>query len=89
MMLLNIRNQVLDVVEIYQGSVSSAQVRIAEVLRPAVQRMAPALIVLHNHPSGDPLFAQEREARRYMRQAYAIHFEMNPDDALTGSHLHL
>lgn len=53
-MLLNIRNQVLDVVEIYQGSVSSAQVRIAEVLRPAVQRMAPALIVLHNHPSQDP-----------------------------------
>ncbi len=53
-MLLNIRNQVLDIVEVYQGSVSSAQVRIAEVLRPAVQRMAPALIVLHNHPSQDP-----------------------------------
>jgi DNA repair protein RadC len=53
-MLLNIRNQVLDIVEVYQGSVSSAQVRIAEVLRPAVQRMAPAIIVVHCHPSGDP-----------------------------------
>lgn len=39
--------------------------------------------------TGDPLFAQEREARRHMRQAYAIRFEMNPDDALASSHLHL
>lgn len=39
--------------------------------------------------TGDPLFDQEREARRHMRQAYAIRFEMTQDDALTGSHLHL
>ncbi len=51
---LNSRNQVLDIVEVYHGSVNSSQVRIAEVLRPAVERMAPAMIVVHNHPSGDP-----------------------------------
>lgn len=51
---LDTRNHVLDVVEIYQGSVNTSQVRIAEVFKPAVQRMAPAMIVLHSHPSGDP-----------------------------------
>ncbi|MCI0555571.1 MAG: hypothetical protein L0287_31890, partial [Anaerolineae bacterium] len=30
------------------------QVRIAEVFKPAVARMAPSIIVVHSHPSGDP-----------------------------------
>ena len=29
-------------------------VRPAEVLRPAVRENAPSIIVVHNHPSGDP-----------------------------------
>jgi len=53
-MLLDIRNRVLDIVEVYHGSVNSSQVRIAEVYRPAIQRMAPTILVLHNHPSTDP-----------------------------------
>ncbi len=52
--LLDQRNRVLDIVEVCQGSVNSAQVRIAEVFKPAVARMAPAIIVVHSHPSGDP-----------------------------------
>ncbi len=53
-MVLNTRNHVLDILEITHGSVNSSQVRVAEVLRPAVERNAPAIIVVHNHPSGDP-----------------------------------
>ncbi len=53
-MLLDRRNRVLDVVELYRGSVSSAQVRVGEVFREAVRKNASALIVIHNHPSGDP-----------------------------------
>jgi len=34
--------------------VNSSQVRLAEVFKPAIQRMAPAILVCHNHPSGDP-----------------------------------
>ena len=52
--LLDTRNRVLDVVEIYHGSVNSSQVKVGEVFRPAVRRNAPAIIILHNHPSGDP-----------------------------------
>ncbi len=52
--LLDGRNRVLDIVEVYQGSVNSAQVRIGEVFKPAVSRMASAIIIVHSHPSGDP-----------------------------------
>ena len=52
--LLDTRNRVLDIVEIYKGSVNSSQVHVGEVFKPAVRRNAPALIVVHNHPSGDP-----------------------------------
>ena len=53
-MLLDTRNRVLDVVEVYHGSVNSSQIRVGELFKPAVQRMAPAIIALHNHPSQDP-----------------------------------
>ena len=56
---LNTRNQVMDVVEVYRGSVNSAQVRIAELFRPAIQRNAPAIILAHNHPSGDASVSQD------------------------------
>jgi DNA repair protein RadC len=52
--LLDNRNHVIDIVDVYRGSVNSSQVRMAEVFKPAVQRMAPAIIVSHNHPTGDP-----------------------------------
>lgn len=51
--LLDRRNHALDIVQIYEGSVNSSQVRIGEVFRPAIQRMASAIIVCHNHPSSD------------------------------------
>jgi len=53
-MLLDRRNRVLDILEVYRGSVSSAQVRIGEVFKEAVARMASAIIIVHSHPSGDP-----------------------------------
>jgi len=53
-MLLDTRNHVLGIEEVYKGSISSSQVHIGEVFVPALRRMAPAIIVIHNHPSGDP-----------------------------------
>jgi DNA repair protein RadC len=52
--LLDTRNQVLETREIYRGSVNTAQVRAADVFKPAVRNNATALIIVHNHPSGDP-----------------------------------
>jgi len=53
-LLLDTRNRVLDIVEIYRGSLNSSQVRVGELFRAAIRRNAAALIVVHNHPSGDP-----------------------------------
>jgi len=53
-MLLDTRNHVLDVVMVYRGSSNSAQVRVGELFKDAVRRNAAAIIVAHNHPSGDP-----------------------------------
>jgi len=52
--LLDSRNHVLDIVEIYHGSVNSSQVRVGEIFVPALRRMAPAILIVHNHPSSDP-----------------------------------
>lgn len=53
-MILDTRNHVLKIEHVYRGSLDSSQVRIAELFRTAVKRMAKAIIVVHNHPSGDP-----------------------------------
>jgi DNA repair protein RadC len=53
-LLLNTRNQLLAVTEVYKGNVSLSLVRTAEVFREAIRQNAPSIIAVHNHPSGDP-----------------------------------
>ena len=53
-MLLDTRNRVLKVVEIYKGSLNSSAVRIGEIFRDAIRINAASVILVHNHPSGDP-----------------------------------
>jgi DNA repair protein RadC len=53
-LLLNTRNQLLGKAEVYRGSVHTAVVRIGELFREALRQNAPAVILVHNHPSGDP-----------------------------------
>jgi DNA repair protein RadC len=52
--LLNTKNQVVKIVDVYRGSLNSSLVRTAEVFKEAVRVNAAAIIVAHNHPSGDP-----------------------------------
>ncbi len=52
--LLNTKNEVLQVVCVYRGSLTSAPVRVAEVFNAAIRWNACAIIIAHNHPSGDP-----------------------------------
>ena len=53
-LLLDTKKKVVGQRVIYQGNISSAIVRPAEVLRPAVVAAVPSIVVVHNHPSGDP-----------------------------------
>ena len=52
--LLTTRNAVLKVVTVYQGNVSASLVRVGELFRDAIRESAAAVILVHNHPSGDP-----------------------------------
>jgi DNA repair protein RadC len=52
--LLNTRNVVLARSTVYVGNLAGSPVRVGEVYREAVRRQAAAVIVAHNHPSGDP-----------------------------------
>ena len=52
--LLNTKNGVVGQEVVYKGMVNSIDLRVAEVLRPAVVTGSPAFIVVHNHPSNDP-----------------------------------
>ena len=53
-MLLDTRNRVLATPTVYAGSLNSAMVRVGEVFREAIRQNSAAIIVAHNHPSGDP-----------------------------------
>jgi len=53
-MLLNTKNQVLEIKTLYQGSLNSSTVRVGEVFKQAIITNAAAAIIAHNHPSGDP-----------------------------------
>ena len=53
-MLLDARNRVLAIPTVYVGSVHTTNVRIGELLSEAVRVKAAAIVLLHNHPSGDP-----------------------------------
>ena len=54
MLLLDSANHLVAQRVVYQGNISQVMVRIAEVLRPAIVEAVPSLIMVHNHPSGDP-----------------------------------
>ena len=51
---LDTKNHVIAQQIVYQGTINSSAVRAAEVFRPAITRACLNIIVVHNHPSGDP-----------------------------------
>ena len=57
--LLDTRNQVLSIPTIYIGSLNSSVIRVGELFKVGIRQNAAALIVAHNHPSGDPLPSPE------------------------------
>jgi DNA repair protein RadC len=51
---LDTRNRLLGTETVYVGSLNASHIRVGEVFRDAVKRNCAAIIVVHNHPSGDP-----------------------------------
>lgn len=57
--LLNIKNHVISVEDISVGSLNSSIVHPREVFKPAIRRSSASMILVHNHPSGDPTPSRE------------------------------
>lgn len=53
-LLLDTRNRVLATPTIYVGSLNTSFIRVSELFREAIRSNCAAIIVAHNHPSGDP-----------------------------------
>jgi DNA repair protein RadC len=53
-LLLDTRNRMIDDITLYIGSLNASHIRVAEVFRDAIRQNAATIIVVHNHPSGDP-----------------------------------
>ena len=51
---LDTRNRLLGSDTVYVGSLNASHIRVAEIFRDAIKRNCAAVIVAHNHPSGDP-----------------------------------
>ena len=53
-LLLDTKNRLIRTIEVYRGSLNTSLIRVGEVFRDAVRSNAASVIVVHNHPSGDP-----------------------------------
>jgi DNA repair protein RadC len=51
---LDVRNQIIEKEMIYRGTANSASIRVGELFKGAVRCNANGVILIHNHPSGDP-----------------------------------
>ena len=53
-LLLDSRNHHIRTEHLYRGSLNSSSVRLAEIFKAGIRHNAAGLIIVHNHPSGDP-----------------------------------
>ena len=67
---LDARHRLIDYMELFRGTIDSAQVHPREVVKEALRRNAAAVILSHNHPSGDPTpSAADRALTARLKQA--------------------
>jgi len=69
-LLLNTQNMVLRHLQVTRGTLDASLVHPREVFRPAITECAASVIVVHNHPSGDPTpSAEDRAVTRQLVDA--------------------
>lgn len=52
-LLLDTRNRLIRMVDVYRGSINASFIRVSDAFRDAIRLNAASIIVAHNHPSGD------------------------------------
>ena len=58
-LLLNARHEVIGRETVSIGSLNASIVHPSEVFKPAIQESAASILIVHNHPSGDPEPSEE------------------------------
>lgn len=58
-LLLDGRNNITDIVEIDEGTVTQTSPYVREIISKALQSFSAAIVCVHNHPSGDPKPSQD------------------------------
>jgi len=72
-LLLDTRQRLIRELEVSRGSLNQSLVHPREVYAPALREAAAGILVLHNHPSGDPEPSREdHEVTRRLERAGAI-----------------
>ncbi|HHU93636.1 MAG TPA: DNA repair protein RadC [Alcaligenaceae bacterium] len=72
-LLLDAKHKVLGFEELFRGSLTQASVYPREVVKLALRYNAAALIMTHNHPSGDPRPSQaDIEMTKHLQKALAL-----------------
>lgn len=59
--LCDVKNRIIEVVEITQGTPTESCPMVREIISKALQGFAPGIICIHNHPLGDPLPSKDDE----------------------------
>lgn len=54
LVLLNMKNIIVKIIDISYGGTNSAQVNPKDIMAEAIKIGAPKILLVHNHPSGDP-----------------------------------
>lgn len=84
---LNHRKRLIQAVEVFLGTGNESFANPAEILRKAIAHSAHALILVHNHPSGDPSPSRaDHEVTKRLREACnAVGIEFT-DHLIIGCH---
>ena len=75
---LNTKNQIIKVVTVSIGSLNASIVHPREILKPAIAASAASIVLIHNHPTGDPTPSREdvEFTRRFARCGELIGIEL-------------
>ncbi|WP_312125802.1 RadC family protein [Pseudomonas sp.] len=86
LLLLDSKHRVIAFRELFRGTLDSASVYPREVVKLALQCNAAAVILVHNHPSGDPEPSQaDRELTSKLRDALSLVGIRTLDHIVVGS----
>jgi len=75
---VNTRNEIIKIETLYQGNANTSIVRVAEIMKVAIDARAVGIILAHNHPSGDPSPSPEdvRVTRQIKQAADLLDFDL-------------